>query len=77
MYASYASRQTNRRGHRGAPARVAALGSTPNTQYMHDNMNPYAQYACSVMPESDLSKSACNTKKTIQDAIKMHTRSTF
>jgi hypothetical protein len=76
MYASNASRQTNSRGHRGAPARVAALNSTPDTQYMHHNMNPYAHHACRVMPESDLSKSACNTKKTIQDAIKTHTRFT-
>ncbi len=76
MYASYASRQTNCRGQRGAIARVAALNSTPDTQYMHHNMNPYANHACSVMPESDLSKSACNTKKTIQDALKTHTRYT-
>jgi hypothetical protein len=76
MYASYASRKTISRGHRCAPARVAALNSTPDTQYMYHNMNPYAHYACSVMPESDLSKYACNTKKTIQDAIKTHTLST-
>ena len=76
MYASYASRQTNSCGYRGTLARVAALSSTPDTQYMYHNMNPYAHYACSVMPESDLSKYACNTKKTIQDAIKTHTLST-
>ncbi len=76
MYASYASRQTNSRGYRGAPARVAALNRTPDTQYMHHNMNPYAHYACSVKPESDLSKSACNTKKTIRYAIKTHAPST-
>ncbi len=76
MYASYASRQTNSRDPRGATARVAALNSTPYTQYMHHNMNPIARHAYIVMPESDLSKSACNTKKTIQDALKTHTRST-
>ncbi len=77
MYASYASRQTNSRGHRGATASVAALNRPPDTQYVHHNMNPYAQYAYSVLPESDLSKYACNTIKTIQDAIKTHTRPTI